>query len=145
MNKPRNRIWLFAFLAIGTSGAYLYFDLRDFLGLTTLSVGKAESYWGRKPFSAESFKNGSQSERAAEIADLVRSNRYIGKKIETVISELGPHDAYHNTDEIPAYSLPQINGDPWTLVFVPNDAGAIERVIIHKECCYRGLLNLFIR
>ena len=78
--QVRNRIWLFAFLAVGTVGAYLYFDLRDFFGLTALSPRAAESHWGSKQFSAESFKNGSQVERASEVADLVRSNRYIGKK-----------------------------------------------------------------
>lgn len=143
--QARNRIWLFTFLALGGLGAYLYFDLRDFLGLTTLSVGTAESRWGSKQFSAKTFKNGSPVERASEVADLIRSNRYVGEKMESVILELGPHDAYHNTDEIPAYSLPEINGDSWTLVFLPDDIGVVRRIIIHKECCYRGIFNRFFR
>lgn len=141
--RVRNRILIFSFLA--AFGAYLYLDLRDFLGLTTLNLSAAESHWGSKPFSAERFKNGSQAERASEVADLIRSKRYIGEKMESVILDLGPHDAYHNTDEIPAYSLPEANGNAWTLVFLPNDTGVVRRVIIHKECCYRGILNLFIR
>jgi hypothetical protein len=141
----KNRTRLFALLAIAAFGLYLYFDFRDFLGLTTLSISAAESHWGNKPFSAESFKNGTQAERASAVADLVRSNRYIGKNVKTVISELGTHDAYHNTEGVPAYSLPEVSGNSWTLVFLPDDAGTIRRVLIHKECCYRGVLNLFLR
>jgi hypothetical protein len=93
--------------------------IRDFLGLTTLSVGAAESHWGRKQFFAENFKNGSQDERASEVGDLIRSNRYVGKQMKSVILDLGPHDAYYNYDHIPAYSLPEINGNAWTLGCVP--------------------------
>ncbi len=144
-NRRNNRFRLLFFLAFGVFGTYLYFDFRDFLGLTTLSINAGESHWGNKPFSAESFKNGTQAERASAVADLVRSNRYIGKNVKTVISELGTHDTYHNTEGVPAYSLPEVSGNSWTLVFLPNDVGAIRRVIIHKECCYRGVLNLFLR
>ena len=135
---------LLAFIVIAVGG-YLYMDLRDFLGLTTLSLSKAESAWGNTEFTPETFKNGSQEQRASQVVTLIRSKRYIGEKTQTVISELGPHDAYYNSDEIPAYSLAKINGNSWDLVFLPGDAGTIREVIIHKECCYHGPLNLFFR
>ena len=144
IRKRPKGIWIFvALTAIGAAG-YLYMDLRDFLGLTTLNVRTAERVWGKNEFTPEIFKNSSQKERASQVASLIHSNRYIGKTIQTVISELGPHDAYYNSDEIPAYSLPKLKDDSWVLVFLPDQVGIVKEVIIHKDCCYHGVLNLFI-
>jgi hypothetical protein len=130
---------------VGVSGIYLYFDLRDFLGFTTLSLSTAEKVWGIKEFIPERFKNGSKEERAAQTVNLIRSHQYIGKELKTVISELGPHDVYYNSDGIPDYSLGELKGSHWELVFLPDENGRVNRVIFHKECCYHGILNLFIR
>jgi hypothetical protein len=143
--RNRKRIWLIVALVTGASGIYLYFDLRDFLGLTTLSLTTAEKAWGTKEFNPERFKNGSKQERAAQTVSLIRSPRYIGQELKTVISELGPHDGYYNSDEIPDYSLGELKGAHWELVFLPDDNGRVNRIIIHKECCYHGIFNLFIR
>ena len=145
IRKRPKGIWIFVALTAIAVAGYLYMDLRDFLGLTTLNVRTAERAWGKNEFAPEIFKNGSQKERASQIASLIRSKQYIGKKLKTVVSELGPHDAYYNSDEIPAYSLPLLNGDAWNLVFLPDDTGTVREVILHKECCYHGIFNLFIR
>jgi hypothetical protein len=143
--RKQKRIWLLVALFVGVSGIYLYFDFRDFLGLTTLSLADAERAWGTKEFNSKQFKNGSKQERAAQTTNLIRSHEYFGKDLKTVISELGPHDGYYNSDEIPDYSLGELNGDHWELVFLPDENGRVTRIIIHKECCYHGILNLFIR
>lgn len=141
----KRKIQLVLALGVAALGIYLYFDLRDFLGLTTLSLKAAESAWGNKEFSQDNFRNGSLTERASQVVSLLRSHRYIGKPLQTVVSELGPQDSYYNSDEIPAYSLPELKGATYQLVFLPNESGTIEEIIIRKDCCYRGFLNIFIR
>ena len=141
----KKRVFGLIALFVVASGIYLYFDLRDFLGLTTLSLTTAEKTWGTKEFSPERFKNGSKEERAAQTVSLIRSNRYVGNELKAVTSELGPHDGYYNSDEIPVYSLPELNGAHWEMVFLPDDKGRVSRIIIHKGCCYHGVLNIFFR
>jgi hypothetical protein len=142
IRKRPKGIWIFVALTAIAVAGYLYMDLRDYLGLTTLSLRTAVSAWGNKDFSPENFRGRSQEQRALQVVHLIRSNRFIGKTIQMVTSELGPHDAYYNSDEIPAYTLPKINGDSWALVFLPDSSGTIQKIIIHKECCYHGILNL---
>ena len=143
MTSSKKRKILAVTFVLAVIATYLYFDLKDFLGFTTLSPSSVEAAWGSKEFSPESFRTGSKEERASQVANLIRSKRYIGKELRTVISELGEHDSYYNSDEIPAYSLPELKGTHWHLLFLPNESGFVEEIIIRKECCYRGVFNLF--
>lgn len=143
--EKRKKLGLLLIVLVGVAGLYLYFDLRDFFGLTTMSLKTAEKAWGADEFSPEVFRIGSKEERASQVVSLIRSKRYIGEELATVKSELGQHDGYYNSDEIPAYILPDLNGSNWALVFVPGEQGKVRDVIIHKECCYRGILSLLFK
>ena len=111
------------------------------LRMEFMPIEKAQKKWGNTSFNAKKFKSGSESNRASMVVDLIKSNKFIGKSLKEVRSQLGEPDGYFQNDSIPAYfiSLPSKdkNAEIWQLVFsTDKDFKNVKDVKIHKNCCY---------
>lgn len=107
-----------------------------------MEPAKAERKWGKKTFSVSAFKTGTQKERAAMAANLVRKNPFKGKGIAEVRSMLGTPDGYFFSDRILAYQIEfftEETGESWQIVLIPKTGTEIvDQVKIHKKCCYKS-------
>lgn len=125
---------LIAFISTVAASAAMGLLRSDFM-----SLSDASKRWGEKPFVAEQFRKGDEKTRASMAASLIHSKKYIGKTVETVLSELGDPDGYYFSETVPAYVIERKSKpkEVWQLVFLPDSKKhLIEEVKIHKNCCY---------
>ena len=111
----------------------------DYLdGQTFLDAKTAEKKWGSKQFSQEEFKKGPVKLRAQMAANLIKGNRFQGKKASEVKAALGSFTGYFWSSSVPAYLIEEgwtLNSDSWQLVFLLDNSGKVKEIRIHKNCC----------
>jgi hypothetical protein len=101
-----------------------------------LSVWEARLLWPQKPFSSESFKSGSEQDRAQMVVDLISSKILLTIDYHRVSDLLGDETGdYYVTDSNFTYRLTNRGSADWILTLIPGDSGKIEMAFIRKSCC----------
>lgn len=101
-----------------------------------LSIWEARFLWPQKPFSSESFKSGTEQDRAQMAVDLISSQALLKIDYHKVPDLLGEETGdYYVTDSNYTYRLTNRGGADWILTIVPGNNGKIEKVFIRKSCC----------
>lgn len=99
-----------------------------------LPLDQAERAWGRQPFLAENFRNGTKEDRGAMSVDLIRTEKFHSAKLTDIRKTLGASDAKYENGRLPAYRLPKIGQESLILVFLPDFSGKlVEDVKIYRE------------
>ncbi len=97
-----------------------------------LFLWQASLLWPQKPFNSEEFKEGTPSEQASMVVDIIKSTRFMGKELEEVRDQLGePTGEYYTHDTNYTYRLSN-KRRAWTLTFITGRYG-VERVYIRKN------------
>ncbi len=97
---------------------------------------EAEISWGTKKLNESAFYSGSASIRASMTANLIRSEKFIGKSCVTISEILGEKTGdYYVSDGNVTYALTEKKSANWILTFICGESGRVERVIIRKSCC----------
>jgi len=101
-----------------------------------LSLWEARLLWSQRPFSSESFKSGSEQDRAQMVVDLISSQVLLKLDYHNIPDVLGEETGdYYVTDSNFTYRLTNRGSADWILTLVPGDSGNIEKVFIRKSCC----------
>jgi len=103
----------------------------------TLSAKEAISHWGHEEFSNAKFRDADVNGRAKMAAALIENKKaWIGRPLDDVHKQLGPHDGFYFTDTIPAYLVQTAKSEKeetWQVVFLPDRKDQIKDVIIHRQ------------
>lgn len=101
-----------------------------------LFLFEARLVWPSASFNAQSFRSGTNSDRASMVADIIESKRFIGRKCNSVREELGEATGdYYVSDSNITYRLTNKGSADWILTFLCAKNGTVERVFIRKSCC----------
>ena len=101
-----------------------------------LSLWEARLIWAQKPFSSESFKSGTERERAQMVVDLISSQVLLKIDYHKVPDLLGEETGdYYVTDSNFTYRLTNRENADWILTIVPGNNGKVEKIFIRKSCC----------
>jgi hypothetical protein len=148
-NKSLRSILFFCFRALlrTVMGLFAIFVLFSsfYWYNNNLSFWEARLLWHQKPFSSESFKSGSEQDRAQMVVDLISSQVLLKIDYHNIPDILGEETGdYYVTDSNFTYRLTNRGSEDWILTLVPGDSGKIEKVFIRKSCCSlsKQILNL---
>jgi hypothetical protein len=111
--------------------------LREYMPLK-----KIQKKWGAKViFEPLKFKTVNSETKATMVYDLIKNKKYIRQSVDKVFNDLGPSTGLFFSEMVPAYIIGNINEKPdelWQVVFLlTRDSKYIEKVVVHKKCCYK--------
>jgi hypothetical protein len=105
----------------------------------TLSLGMVEKKWGSQPFTPETFKSATMTQRATMSASLLRQKpKFLGVHRSEIRKMLGDYSGYYRSGMYPTYLIQEaktLKEEAWQIVFVINADEKVTDIIVHKNCC----------
>ena len=122
----------FAFVCLASVAAdNLYLSRWEYM-----TAAQAEEKFGKTPFTVETFRKASVTERGTMAASLLRSKYGIGKDKTQIKEVLGPYSGFFWNESLPVYIVHEKSAPEdkiWQLVFIPGNDGKITEVRIQNN------------